>query len=197
MPAPSSHLPGSTVPGLWRVRVGSWLILHCMTANQYHELLRPYSSTTMNIQRRKTRRILIGNVPIGDGAPIAVQSMTNTDTRNTRATIRQIRRLGGRGVRNHTPRRARHGCRACPRGDQEKDTNTSCGGYSFRLPAGPGGASTGSGRPATQSRKHRGQPQGPGGHQGCRGTWRSHSHRGERRLADRRNCLRKYGRGYS
>ncbi len=47
----------------------------------------------MNIKRRKTRRILIGNVPIGDAAPIAVQSMTNTDTRNTGATIRQIRRL--------------------------------------------------------------------------------------------------------
>jgi (E)-4-hydroxy-3-methylbut-2-enyl-diphosphate synthase len=48
---------------------------------------------TMKIQRRKTQRILIGNVPVGDEAPIAVQSMTNTDTRNTGATIRQIRRL--------------------------------------------------------------------------------------------------------
>jgi (E)-4-hydroxy-3-methylbut-2-enyl-diphosphate synthase len=47
----------------------------------------------MNVQRHKTRRIFIGNVPIGDGAPVAVQSMTNTDTRNTLATIRQIRRL--------------------------------------------------------------------------------------------------------
>jgi (E)-4-hydroxy-3-methylbut-2-enyl-diphosphate synthase len=47
----------------------------------------------MNIQRRKTRRIFIGSVPIGDGAPIAVQSMTNTDTRNVDATVRQIRRL--------------------------------------------------------------------------------------------------------
>ncbi len=47
----------------------------------------------MNIHRRKTRRVLIGNVPIGDGAPIAVQSMTNTDTRDAKATIRQIRRL--------------------------------------------------------------------------------------------------------
>jgi (E)-4-hydroxy-3-methylbut-2-enyl-diphosphate synthase len=47
----------------------------------------------MNIRRRKTRRILIGSVPIGDGAPIAVQSMTNTDTRNVEATVRQIRRL--------------------------------------------------------------------------------------------------------
>src|SRR4030042_5402027 len=47
----------------------------------------------MNIQRRKTRRIFIGSVPIGDGAPITVQSMTNTDTRNVDATVRQIRRL--------------------------------------------------------------------------------------------------------
>ncbi len=47
----------------------------------------------MNIQRRKTHRIYIGPVPIGDDAPIAVQSMTNTDTRNVEATVRQIRRL--------------------------------------------------------------------------------------------------------
>ena len=47
----------------------------------------------MNIKRRKTRRIFVGPVPIGDGAPIAVQSMTNTDTGNVEATVRQIRRL--------------------------------------------------------------------------------------------------------
>jgi (E)-4-hydroxy-3-methylbut-2-enyl-diphosphate synthase len=47
----------------------------------------------MNLPRRKTRRISIGNVPIGDFAPIAVQSMTNTDTRDTKTTLRQIRRL--------------------------------------------------------------------------------------------------------
>ncbi len=47
----------------------------------------------MNIERRKTRRIVIGTVPIGNGAPIAVQSMTNTDTRDADATVRQIRRL--------------------------------------------------------------------------------------------------------
>lgn len=49
------------------------------------------------IARRKTRRIHIGDVPIGDGAPIAVQSMTNTDTRDWEATVRQIRRLEERG----------------------------------------------------------------------------------------------------
>lgn len=47
----------------------------------------------MQIDRRKTRRIQIGSVPIGDGAPIAVQSMTSTDTRDVTATVRQIRRL--------------------------------------------------------------------------------------------------------
>jgi (E)-4-hydroxy-3-methylbut-2-enyl-diphosphate synthase len=44
----------------------------------------------MNIQRRKTIGIDLGNVTIGDGAPIAVQSMTSTDTRNVAATVRQI-----------------------------------------------------------------------------------------------------------
>ena len=35
----------------------------------------------------------VGEVPIGGGAPISVQSMTNTDTRNVSATVRQIRKL--------------------------------------------------------------------------------------------------------
>lgn len=47
----------------------------------------------MKITRRKTRRIQVGIVPIGDGAPIAVQSMTNTDTKDVLSTVRQIRRL--------------------------------------------------------------------------------------------------------
>jgi (E)-4-hydroxy-3-methylbut-2-enyl-diphosphate synthase len=47
----------------------------------------------MNIQRKSTKRISIGNVPIGGDAPIAVQSMTNTDTRDVKATVRQIRSL--------------------------------------------------------------------------------------------------------
>jgi (E)-4-hydroxy-3-methylbut-2-enyl-diphosphate synthase len=43
--------------------------------------------------RKKTRRIKIGGVSIGRGAPVAVQSMTKTDTRNVRSTVRQIRVL--------------------------------------------------------------------------------------------------------
>jgi (E)-4-hydroxy-3-methylbut-2-enyl-diphosphate synthase len=48
---------------------------------------------TVDINRRNTRRIHVGNVPVGDGTPITVQSMTNTDTRDIGATVAQIRRL--------------------------------------------------------------------------------------------------------
>ena len=43
--------------------------------------------------RRKTKQIKVGDVVIGGGAPIVVQSMTKTDTRDGQATLRQIRRL--------------------------------------------------------------------------------------------------------
>ena len=49
------------------------------------------------INRKKTRRIYIGNVAIGDGAPISVQSMTNTKTTDTEATVAQINALQAAG----------------------------------------------------------------------------------------------------
>ncbi|MBN1847188.1 MAG: flavodoxin-dependent (E)-4-hydroxy-3-methylbut-2-enyl-diphosphate synthase [Deltaproteobacteria bacterium] len=44
-------------------------------------------------KKRKSRQIFIGNIPIGGDAPIVVQSMTNTDTRDVTATVNQIRKL--------------------------------------------------------------------------------------------------------
>lgn len=58
------------------------------------------------ITRRKSIRINVGNVPIGDGAPIAVQSMTNTPTTDVAATVAQINRIvavGGEIVRVSVP----------------------------------------------------------------------------------------------
>ncbi|MBW2367659.1 MAG: flavodoxin-dependent (E)-4-hydroxy-3-methylbut-2-enyl-diphosphate synthase [Deltaproteobacteria bacterium] len=52
---------------------------------------------TITKARRKTRRIRIGNVPVGDGAPVAVQSMTNTPTQDVAATVSQIKRLEAAG----------------------------------------------------------------------------------------------------
>ncbi len=45
----------------------------------------------------KTKAIHVGNVPIGGGNPISVQSMTKTDTRDARSTLRQIRSLAESG----------------------------------------------------------------------------------------------------
>lgn len=50
-----------------------------------------------DIKRRKTRQVRIGAVPIGGGAPIVVQSMTKTDTKDREATISQIKRLESMG----------------------------------------------------------------------------------------------------
>lgn len=58
------------------------------------------------INRRRSTRIYVGNVPIGDGAPIAVQSMTNTETTDVDATVAQIKRIqavGGELVRVSVP----------------------------------------------------------------------------------------------
>jgi (E)-4-hydroxy-3-methylbut-2-enyl-diphosphate synthase len=47
--------------------------------------------------RRQSKQLRIGNVMVGGSAPIVVQSMTNTDTRNIKATINQISELEGIG----------------------------------------------------------------------------------------------------
>jgi (E)-4-hydroxy-3-methylbut-2-enyl-diphosphate synthase len=59
------------------------------------------------IERRETRPVVVGDVPLGGGAPVAVQSMTNTDTRDPAATLAQIDRLAQAGcelVRVAVPR---------------------------------------------------------------------------------------------
>ncbi|MDO8715735.1 MAG: flavodoxin-dependent (E)-4-hydroxy-3-methylbut-2-enyl-diphosphate synthase, partial [Dehalococcoidales bacterium] len=45
------------------------------------------------MQRRISRPIQIGDVTIGGGAPVVVQSMTSTDTRDARSTFSQIKEL--------------------------------------------------------------------------------------------------------
>jgi len=47
--------------------------------------------------REKTKKVQIGNVTIGGGNPIAIQSMTNTRTDDVRATVEQIHRLEATG----------------------------------------------------------------------------------------------------
>ncbi len=51
-----------------------------------------------HIERRKSRQIMVGDVPVGGDAPISVQSMTNTDTCDVEATVAQIQALQNAGA---------------------------------------------------------------------------------------------------
>ena len=51
-----------------------------------HNPIRPWR----DIDRRQSRQIMVGNVPVGGGAPIAVQTMTNTDSSDVKATLGQV-----------------------------------------------------------------------------------------------------------
>jgi (E)-4-hydroxy-3-methylbut-2-enyl-diphosphate synthase len=51
-----------------------------------------------DIERRKSRQIMVGSVPVGGDAPISVQTMTNTPTEDASATIDQIRRCEEAGA---------------------------------------------------------------------------------------------------
>ena len=64
--------------------------------------VRPWRS----IERRKSRQIMVGKVPVGGDAPISVQTMTNTDTSDVKATLDQVLRaaeVGADIVRVSTP----------------------------------------------------------------------------------------------
>ncbi len=83
-----------------------------------HNPIRPWR----NIERRKSRRIMVGNVPVGGDAPISVQTMTNTDTADVAATVKQVLACAEAGadiVRVSTPdeastRALREICRESP-----------------------------------------------------------------------------------
>jgi (E)-4-hydroxy-3-methylbut-2-enyl-diphosphate synthase len=56
------------------------------------------SQPVYTIKRRASRQIMVGNVPIGGDAPVAVQSMTNTETTDVASTVNQIKALEAVGA---------------------------------------------------------------------------------------------------
>ena len=59
-----------------------------------HEVIFPPMPPTI---RRSTVTVRVGGVPVGSGHPIVVQSMTNTDTADVAATVRQVAALARAG----------------------------------------------------------------------------------------------------
>ncbi|TAL69254.1 MAG: flavodoxin-dependent (E)-4-hydroxy-3-methylbut-2-enyl-diphosphate synthase [Bacteroidetes bacterium] len=50
------------------------------------------------MKRRKTRKVMVGNMPVGGDSPVAVQTMTKTKTADIKATVEQIRRCQKAGA---------------------------------------------------------------------------------------------------
>ncbi|MBN1531683.1 MAG: flavodoxin-dependent (E)-4-hydroxy-3-methylbut-2-enyl-diphosphate synthase [Spirochaetes bacterium] len=50
------------------------------------------------MERKKTRRVMVGSVPVGGGAPVSIQSMTSVPTEDAAGTIAQIGRLAAAGA---------------------------------------------------------------------------------------------------
>ena len=89
-----------------------------------------------DINRRASRKIMVGQVPVGGDAPISVQSMTNTLTADAQATINQIKALEDAGadlVRVSCPDEA--STAALPDIVQGQQSAPDCG-HSFSLQAG-------------------------------------------------------------
>jgi (E)-4-hydroxy-3-methylbut-2-enyl-diphosphate synthase len=55
------------------------------------------TNATPPLERHRTRQTRVGNVVIGGGAPVVVQSMTNTDTADVAATALQVAQLARAG----------------------------------------------------------------------------------------------------
>jgi len=67
---------------------------HCPEDRMTHNPIRPWR----NIARRPSRQIMVGKVPVGGDAPISVQTMTNTDSSDVKATLEQVQRCAIAGA---------------------------------------------------------------------------------------------------
>ena len=52
-----------------------------------------YLITNPTYKRRKSKKLYVGSIPIGGDAPVVIQSMTTTDTRDVESTLIQIKEL--------------------------------------------------------------------------------------------------------
>src|SRR5258708_10351825 len=75
----------------------SWVCLQKRLGAMSIELGRPPVPPAPLAERRQSRQIMVGSVPVGGGAPVSVQSMTTTLTANVNATLQQIAELTASG----------------------------------------------------------------------------------------------------
>src|SRR3954454_2292656 len=71
---------------------------HSFTLPESVFAVAPCQTGRVRFDRRKTRQIMVGTVPVGGDAPISVQSMTTTKTADVEGTLAQIYALAGAGA---------------------------------------------------------------------------------------------------
>ncbi|EPS69702.1 hypothetical protein M569_05062, partial [Genlisea aurea] len=84
----SSSSPGSETVELEPASAGSPLLVP----------RQKYCESIHKTVRRKTRTVMVGNVPLGSEHPIRIQTMTTTDTKDVAATVEQVMRIADRGA---------------------------------------------------------------------------------------------------
>jgi hypothetical protein len=63
-------------------------LMHIVSLNAVPR--KKYCESINKTVRRKTRTVLVGNVPLGSEHPVRVQTMTTTDTKDVAATVEQV-----------------------------------------------------------------------------------------------------------
>ena len=64
------------------------------------DVFKPKEEMPQSVQypRRQSRKVMVGNIPVGGGSPVSVQTMTKTKTADVKGTVEQIRRCEEAGV---------------------------------------------------------------------------------------------------
>ena len=79
---------------MWALRAGQFY--HRSLHNHMPSELR-YCKNLFNYSRRESREVTVGNVKVGGGNPVVVQSMITSDTRDTQACVKEVLQLADAG----------------------------------------------------------------------------------------------------
>ena len=143
------------------------------------------------VGRRRSRRINVGKVAVGDGAPVSVQSMTITKTADINGTLQQIAELAATGC-DIAGGGARHRRRRRPARDRGQVDHPGGGRHPLPVEVRHGRHRGRLRRGPHQPRQHQEARQGEADRPGGAGPRHPHPGRGQRRLAQK-ELLAKHG----
>ena len=79
---------------MWALRAGHFYL---RSPHNVMALELRYCKNLFNYSRRESREVTVGNVKVGGGNPVVVQSMITSDTRDTHACVKEVLQLADAG----------------------------------------------------------------------------------------------------